>query len=132
LNLLQLRGLHAPAFHALEMKYRVEGGRVVADEFNLIGSIFSLYGKGSLDKDNKVNFKFLPEVGPKTPYIPGISEFVRFIKGAVIPVSVEGNARDPVWQLNPALSLTGTIQKLVAEIIPLKVAKPTPASNSGQ
>jgi hypothetical protein len=128
LNLLQLKRLGAAAFHDMELSYQVKGSTLIANELNLIGSLLSLYGSGTMEKDGKqMDFKFRVELGPKLPRIPLVSQLLDaldWIKGTVFPVKVSGDPSDPVWRLNPALSLTRSIQSAIAQLVPLDFLKP--------
>ncbi|MGO8702902.1 MAG: hypothetical protein ACLQVA_03710 [Candidatus Brocadiia bacterium] len=128
LNLLQFKRLGAAAFHDMELSYRIKGSTLIADELNLIGTLISLYGSGTMEKDGKqMDFKFRVEVGPKLPRIPLVAQlfdFLDWIKGNVIPIKVSGDYSDPVWRLNPALSLTRSIQSAIAQLVPLDFLKP--------
>ena len=128
LNLLQLKKLGAAAFHDMELAYEIKGSTVIANELNFVGSLVSLYGSGTMGKDGKrMDFKFNVEVGPKLPTIPLVSQlldFLDWIKGNVFPVEVKGDYSDPVWRLNPALSLTRSIQSAIAQLVPLDFLKP--------
>ncbi len=52
-----------------------------------------------------------------------------WIKGNVFPVKVSGDYSDPVWRLNPALSLTRSIQSAIAQLVPLDFLKPKKPGN---
>jgi hypothetical protein len=133
LNLLQLKRLGAAAFHDMELSYQIKGSTLVANELNFIGSLLSLYGSGTMEKDGKqMDFKFRVEVGPKLPRIPLVSQLfdlLNWIKGNVFPVKVSGDYSDPVWRLNPALSLTRSIQSAIAQLVPLDFLKPKKPGN---
>jgi hypothetical protein len=118
LNLLLLKKITAPAFNSMEMSYVIEGDVLVAREINLLGSWISLYGKGTVDKEGKVDFVFVPEIGPRLPKIPGLNDFLMFVKGNTIPIEVAGAYNDPVLRLNPILSLTRVVQRLFLSLIP--------------
>ena len=133
LNLLQLKKLGAAAFHDMELSYQIKGSTLIANELNLIGTLMSLYGSGTMEKDGKqMDFKFRVEVGPKLPRIPLVSQLLDvldWIKGTVFPVEVSGDYSDPVWRLNPALSLTRSIQSGIAQLVPLDFLKPKKPGN---
>jgi hypothetical protein len=130
LNLLQLKKLGAAPFQEMELSYQIRGSRLIANELNFIGSLLSLYGSGTMGKDGKqMNFKFRADVGPQLPRIPLFSQLLdllEWIKGNVIPIEVRGDYSDPVWRLNPVLSLTRWIQSGVAQLVPPDFLKPSP------
>jgi hypothetical protein len=133
LNLLQLKKLGAAAFHDVEMAYEIKGSMLIANELNFIGSLLSLYGSGAVGKDGKqMDFKFTPDIGPKLlPNIPLLSQLLDWVKGSVFPIEIGGDYSDPVWQLNPVLALTRTIQSGIAQLVPLDFLKPKKAPADG-
>jgi hypothetical protein len=135
LNLLQLKRLGAAAFHDMELTYQIQGSTLIANKLNLIGGLLSLYGSGTMEKDGKqMDFKFREELGPQLPRIPLFSQlldFLEWIKGTVFPVKVSGDYSDPIWTLNPALSLTRSIQSGIAQLVPLDLLKPKKMPEKG-
>ena len=123
LNLFRLSGRDAPAFHGMELAYEITGGTLYAYEMNLLGDILSLYGKGTMDKDKKIKFRFVPEIGPRVN-VPGLSNILNLIKEKTIPVTVEGDLDDPIWRVNPIFSLTRLVQGVFRGLVPVKQGVP--------
>jgi len=124
LNLFRFYGLDAPAFHSVELVYELKNQRLRAHEINLLGDILSLYGHGEVDREGKVNFRFRSEIGPRVN-IPGLGTLLDIVKDKVIPITVRGDYDDPVWQINPVLSMTRTLQGLLQDLIPLRLWQAT-------
>jgi hypothetical protein len=118
LNFLVLKKADEPTFNAMELSYVIEGDKLVAEEINFLGSLVSLYGKGTVDKEGKVDFKFIHEFGPRLPKIPILNQLITFIKSNTIPIRVEGAYNDPVLRLNPILSLTRVVQRVFLSLVP--------------
>ena len=67
LNLLQLKKLGAAAFHDMELSYEIKGSTLIAKELNFIGSLVSLYGSGTMEKDGKqMDLQIQSGSGPQT------------------------------------------------------------------
>ena len=49
----------------------------------------------------------------------------------MFPVKVSGDYSDPVWRLNPALSLTRWIQSGIAQLVPLDFLKSNQEPGNG-
>ena len=66
LNLLQLKRLGAAAFNDMELSYEIKGSTLIANELDLLGTLISLYGSGTMEKDGKqMDFKFRVEIRPQ-------------------------------------------------------------------
>jgi hypothetical protein len=132
LNLLQLKNPGAAPFHDVELEYEIKGPTLFAKQLNFIGGLLSLYGSGSLGKDGKqMDLKFKPVFGPTLPKVPVISQILDvalapldWVNSKVFSIEVGGDYNDPVWKMNPALSLTRSIQSGISQLIPLGFLKP--------
>ena len=122
LNLFRFYGLDAPAFHDVELVYELKDGKLYAHEINFTGDILSLRGHGEVDRDGKMSFRFIPEIGPKVN-IPGLGKLLDFVKEKAIPITVRGGPDDPIWHMNPVLSVTRTVQDLLQDLLPLKLVQ---------
>ena len=132
LNLLQLKRLGAAAFHDMELTYRIKGSTLIANKLNFIGTLLSLYGSGTMEKDGKqMDFKFRAYALQGIPLVSQLLDLPEWIMGNVFPVKVSGDYSDPVWTLNPVLSLTRSIQSGIAQLVPLDLSKPKKAPGNG-
>ena len=119
LNLFRLRGLDAPAFHTVVLTYGIAEGTFHAYELNLLGKILSLYGKGTVDRDKQMDFTFRMEIGPRV-HIPGVMDLWNVLKEKAVPITVEGDLNDPVWRMNPLISVARIVQGTLGKLIPRK------------
>lgn len=121
LNLVVFKKLKEPAFNAMELSYVIEGEKLIANEINFVGSVLSLYGKGTINNRGELDFNFVPEFGPQTGLrIPVLDDVIKFIKSNTIPIAVAGAYNDPVLRLNPILSLTRAVQRMFFRSIPFE------------
>ena len=115
INLFHLASIDAPAFHSANVKYDLQGEQIVIREIDLLGDVLNLRGKGEV-KDGKLDFRFIPEVGPRLPVVDAIMDKTRInkligvLKNRLIPVKLKGSYADPIWRLDPLTSVARTVQ----------------------
>ena len=115
MNLFRLASINAPAFHSADIKYEVSGDHILVRDISLKGDVLSLHGKGEVT-NGKLDFRFVPEVGPRLPLIgtimdkTRINELIRILKNRLIPVKLKGSYADPIWRLDPLTSVARTVQ----------------------
>ena len=90
------------------------------DKFNLRGDAISLYGKGEMDFNKRVNMSFYTLVGKGDYYIPLVHDVFRGVSKNVMRVRLEG----PINQLQIRRE-----SPLVDEILPPELSPPTSAQN---
>ena len=128
LNIFRLHGLDAPAFHSVQLVYEMEDEKLRCHELNLLGGMFSLYGNGAVAEDGRIDFRFRPEFGPRLD-LPIVTPLLNMIKDRTLAISVKGTQQEPVWQLNPLLTIIETVRALTRDLTTAgrKGVQPRPA-----
>ena len=116
LKLLSVKEPSQNAFSDAEAAFRIAGPHLFFDKFNLRGDAISLYGKGEMDFNKRVNMSFYTLVGKGDYYIPLVHDVFRGVSKNVMRVRLEG----PINQLQIRRE-----SPLVDEILPPEL---TPAS----
>lgn len=116
LKLLSIKEPSQNAFSDAEAAFRIAGPHLFFDKFNLRGDAISLYGKGEMDFNKRVNMSFYTLVGKGDYYIPLVHDVFRGVSKNVMRVRLEG----PINQLQIRRE-----SPLVDEILPPEL---TPAS----
>lgn len=95
LKLLTIKEPNQNAFSDAEAAFRIAGPHLFFDKFNLRGDAISLYGKGEMDFNKRVNMSFYTLVGKGDYYIPLVHDVFRGVSKNVMRVRLEG----PINQL---------------------------------
>ncbi len=90
LKLLSIKQPSQNAFSDAEAAFRIAGPHLFFDKFNLRGDAISLYGKGEMDFNKRVNMSFYTLVGKGDYYIPVIHDVFRGVSKNVMRVRMEG------------------------------------------
>ena len=115
LNLFRFHGLDAPAFHSVQLVYEMKDDAFRCHELNLLGDMLSLYGNGTVVQDGRIDFRFRPELGARRE-MPLITGLVDMIKDRTISISVKGTQEEPVWRLNPVLTIIEAVRALTRDL----------------
>lgn len=118
LKLLSIKEPSQNAFSDAEAAFRIAGPHLFFDKFNLRGDAISLYGKGEMDFNKRVNMSFYTLVGKGDYYIPLVHDVFRGVSKNVMRVRLEG----PINQLQIRRE-----SPLVDEMLPPEL---TPASTN--
>jgi hypothetical protein len=113
LGLLQrLQGLppNAAAFKAAKLGYDVRDKQARIKYADLTGPAFSLHGKGKIGFDGSLRMEFRPDFGPDSRKFPVVGDLLRLVAAGVIPVTLTGTLKDPIWKVEPLLPLVKVVK----------------------
>jgi len=115
-SVFKLAGVAMPAFKRVEMVYETRGDRLYARDFNLIGNRLSLYCSARGEASPGQGFKVQPKLSEDAKKDPAIAEMAKFLSDYALPLKINDDRDDPLWHLDPLMSLTRLLREVAAAV----------------
>jgi hypothetical protein len=118
LQVLRIREPDTTAFNRSDMAFRVQGEHIYFDQLDLRGDAVSMFGKGEMGFDRRLNLAFQSIVGPGDLPVPLLRNFLREASGQVMQLHVRGSVENPKFRSEPLPGLNQLLQQLSSELEP--------------
>jgi hypothetical protein len=130
LKVLRNRAPDSTAFNRCDMKFNIQGEHVQFDSLNMRGDAASLYGKGQIDLNRKLDLEFYTLIGPADLPIPLWKSIAGHVSKQWWQLKVVGTMDDPQIERKALPAVNDILNQLQTDIQD-SAATITPAAARG-